>query len=265
MTSTMENLLIQIVLPFFLSAIIVILITVIAEKYGTKIGGIIGTLPSTIIIAFVFIAINRGVEFASDSVAVVPAEMGINLIFLFTFVILAYKSILIALIGSFSIWTFLSSVLYFIRMENFFLSFLIYTVSIIATFIALEKIKKIKSVGRVKVHYTPKKIAIRGILTGTIISISVLLSNVDEVLSGIFTVFPAILSSTMIITVKDHGPDFSSAIAKSMIFGSPSVMAYATIIHFLYPIYDILIGSVIAFIISIMISLIIFHFRSKII
>jgi uncharacterized membrane protein (GlpM family) len=260
----MIDLFLQIVLPFIFSALIVILITIIAEKYGTKIGGIIGTLPSTIIIAYVFIALNQGIIFASDSVAVVPAEMGVNLVFICIFAILAYNSTAVAFFGSFFIWIILSGLLLFLNMHNIYLSILLFIVSMFFTFIVLEKKYKIKSQGKKIVHYTPMKILFRGILTGLIITISVLLSNIGEVLSGIFTVFPAILSSTMYITVKEHGPNFSAGIAKSMIFGSPSVMSYATSVHFLYPIYGIFWGSIFAFIISIIISLIIFKLRNKI-
>jgi len=260
----MMDLVLQIVLPFVLSALIVILITIVAEKYGTKVGGIIGTLPTTIIIAYVFIALNQGIIFASDSVVVVPAEMGVNLVFICVFAVLAYRSTIVALFGSFFIWIILSSILLFLNMNNLYLSILIFTVSMISTFIVLEKKFKIKSQGKRTIHYTPLKILLRGILTGTIITISVLLSNVGEVLSGIFTVFPAILSSTMLITVKEHGPNFSAGIAKSMVFGSPSVMSYAASIHFLYPIYGIFWGSIFAFIISVIITLIIFKLRKKI-
>ena len=134
----------------------------------------------------------------------------------------------------------------------------------ISTFIILEKKFKIKSQGKRIVRYTPMKILLRGVLTGVIITISVLLSNFGEVLSGIFTVFPAIISSTMIITLKEHGPDFSAGIAKSMIFGSWSVMSYAVSIHFLYPTYGIFLGSIFAFMISLFVAVIIFKMRDKI-
>ena len=260
----MIDLVLEIALPFILSALIVILITIIAERYGTKIGGIIGTLPSTIIIAYIFIALNQGIVFASDSVTVVPAELGINIVFICVFAILAYRSTFIAFIGSFFIWIALSSTLLFLNMHYIYLSIIIFTISLISTFIVLEKKFKIKSQGKTKVHYTPLKILLRGILTGTVITISVLLSNIDEVLSGIFTVFPAIFSSTMIITLKEHGPNFSAGMAKSIIIGSPSVMIYAVGIHFLYPIYGIFLGSIFAFIVSIIVTLIILKLRKKI-
>jgi len=254
----------QTVLPFFSSAAIVIIILLIAEKYGTKVGGIIGTIPTTVIIAYVFISLNQGLLFASKSVAVVPAEMGVNLLFICVFAVLAYHSTFVALFGSFSIWVVLSAILFFIDMHYIYPSLIIFIVSMALTFVFLEKKLRIRSQGKRVVHYTPLKIFLRGIMTGVIITISVLLSNFGEVLSGIFTVFPVIFSSTMIITLKEHGPDFSAGIAKSMIFGSPSIASYAVAIHFLYPIYDIFWGSVFAFIISVIITLILLKFREKI-
>jgi uncharacterized membrane protein (GlpM family) len=260
----MQDIFLQIATPFILSALIVIIITLIAEKYGTKVGGIIGTLPTTIIIAFIFIALNKGVNFASESVSIVPAEMGINLVFLFIFAFLAYKKFLAAIIGSFIFWAVFSTILFFSNLHNIYISFFLYIISMVTTFIILEKIKKINSIGKRKVHYTPKKIFFRGVLTGTIIAISVFLSNINPQLSGIFTVFPAILSSTMIISYREHGPDFSAGMAKSIIFGSPSVMSYAVSIHFFYPSNGIIFGSIISFFISFIITLIILKLRNNI-
>lgn len=260
----MVDYLFQAIIPFSLSAIIVILIMYIAERFGTKIGGIFGTLPSTIVIAFIFISFNKGVNFASQSVAVVPAELGINVIFLFLFSIFAYQSIFKAFFISFIVWIFLSSMLLIFDITNIFISLVIFFISIVFTFIYLEYFKKIPSVGNVKVHYTLRKITFRGLLAGTIIAISVLLSNIGAVLSGIFSVFPAILSSTMLISVREHDSAFAAGMAKSMILGISSVMCYATAIHFFYPIYDVIFGSIFAYIISIIITLIIFRLRIKI-
>lgn len=260
----MNAFIIQTVLPFFLSAFIVVLITVIAERYGTKTGGILGTLPSTIVIAFIFISINKDVTFASRSAAVVPAELGINLLFLFFFAVFAYRSTFLALAASMSIWAILSSLLYFFSLENIFISLAVYFLSLILTFTLLEKVKKVESKGKVKVHYTPLKIAYRGLLAGTIIAIAVFLSNLNSVLSGIFSVFPAILSSTMIISIREHGPDFTAGMAKSMIFGISSVMVYATSIHLLYPIFGLIMGTVYAYIISFLTTIFLFKIRRKI-
>jgi hypothetical protein len=260
----MESLLLQSVIPFLLSALIVIIITVIAEKYGTKVGGILGTLPSTLVVAFIFIALNKGVDFASQSVAVVPAELGVNIIFLLFFILLVHRSTLLAFIVSLSIWAFLSSLLYIFEIANILISITIFTISLVFTFTFLEYIKKIPSIGSVNVHYTPMKIVFRGVLAGIVIAISVLLSNLGAIISGIFSVFPAIISSTMLITIREHGPDFAAGIAKSMIFGVSSVLSYATAIHFFYPLYGIVWGSFYAYGISIVVTLILYNLRGKI-
>jgi hypothetical protein len=257
-------LLYQTVLPFLLSAFIVILITVIAERYGTKVGGIFGTLPSTIIIAFIFIALNQGIDFAVTSVSVVPLEMGVNLLFLLIFVLLAYKSFFIALTGSMIVWSFFSFLIYYFDLSYIGLSIGVYVLCLVCIFFYMEYIRKIPSVGKVRINYTAKKILLRGILAGTIIAISVILSNTSAVLSGIFSIFPAIFSSTMIIALREHGPHFSAGIAKSMIIGSMSVMSYAISIYYLYPIYGIWLGTLLAFSISFCITLGIFYFRKKI-
>jgi uncharacterized membrane protein (GlpM family) len=260
----MLDILLQTVLPFALSALVVIIVTIIAEKYGTKTGGIIGTLPITLSVAYIFIALNKGVNFASNAIAVVPAVIGINLIFLGVFAVFAYRSTKLALVGCFTIWVILSTILYLWDMQNIYISLITFTVSMVSTFFVLEKKFKIKSIGKKTVHYTPFKILLRGLLTGTIIMIAVLLSNIGEVLSGIFTVFPAISISTMLITEREHGPNFSAGIAKSMIFGSWSIINYAVVVHFLFPKYGIIWGTLVAFCVSLLISYIIFNLRGKI-
>jgi len=260
----MDSILFQAGIPFFLSAFIVILITVIAERYGTKVGGILGTLPSTIVIAFLFFALNQGVSFASRSAIVVPAEMGINVVFLFVFVLLAFRSTAGALVASLIVWIILSTLLFMLKPEDIFLSLVLYAIAVGFTLIVLEKVKKTSSVSRIHVHYTPLKIATRGVIAGTVIAVAVLLSNIGPTLSGIFSVFPAIFMSTMLIYVREHGPGFATGMAKAMIFGTPSVLSYAVAIHFFYPLHGIYFGSMYAYMIAVLITIVLLKIRGKI-
>jgi uncharacterized membrane protein (GlpM family) len=260
----MESLLFQVIIPFILSALVVVLVTVIAEKFGTKVGGIFGTLPSTLVIALLFIAVNKGNQFASDAAAVVPAELGINVVFLLVFALLVHRSVPIAFLTTFAVWGFLSSLLVVFNMDSILVSILIYLIAVVGAFFVLEFWKNRPSSGMVKVHYTAKKIAFRGILAGIFIALAVSLSSVGSIISGIFSVFPAILSSTMIITVRAHGPDFAAGMAKSMLLGLSSVVTYATLVHFLYPAYGIIVGTIVAYLCSFGVTLLIFTFRRKI-
>ena len=258
------SLLFHTIIPFALSALVVILVTIIAEKYGTKTGGVIGTLPSTIIIAFLFIALDKGVWFASESVVIVPAEMGLNLLFLLIFTLLSYKRILVALVGSLLSWTIFTIMIYYSNLTSVVVSLAVYIVCFFLAFLILDKKKKIISQDTIKVHYTPLKLLGRSLIAGIVIAIAVSFSNLGPMLSGIFSVFPAIFLSTMIISLLEHGPQFTGAMAKGMIYGSPSVVSYAVGIHFLYPLTGILGGSIGSFLISLVVTLILFKLRKKI-
>ena len=248
----------EFLIPFFVSAAVVIAITIVAERYGTIKGGILGTLPSTVVIAFLFIAYNEGTTQASHAVAVVAAEMGVNVMFLLLFSLLIHRSLLCALSGAFTTWTVLSFFLYYFNVDSILLSLSIYVLSFIFSFIVLEKIKKIRSSGMVPIIYTPLKIGFRGILAGIVIALAVYLSNFGAVLSGIFSAFPVIFLSAMVISSKEHGPRFAGAMAKSMVFGSPSVVGYAVAIYFFYRLYGIIAGTTMAFLIASGITLLLF-------
>ena len=240
----------EFLIPFIAAAITVVIITVVAERYGTKKGGILGTLPSTILIAYLFIAYNEGIEVATQAVAVVPAEMGVNVIFLLLFTLFAYRSLSTALTVSLSIWTVLSLLLLYFNLENLLISSLIFIVAFLVAIYVLEQKKKTPSIGRVQTCYTPLRIGLRGLFAGVIIGIAVLLSNVGAVLSGIMSAFPVIFLSTMIIAMRSQGPSFAGGMAKAMVFGSPSVVAYAIAVFFFYPLYGIIMGTIGSYVIA---------------
>jgi hypothetical protein len=259
----MYEVLLQFLVPFIIASSVVVGVTIIAEKFGTRIGGIVGTIPSTIIVAFVFIAMDHGEEFASRSISVVPAEMAINLIFLFAFTLLAGRGPVKALVVSLFIWGFLSSVIYFVHFQSILFSYLIYSVTLLVLFILMERILKMRSKGSVSVKYTPMKILFRGTFAGVIIGLTVVLSNIGEVISGIFSVFPAIFLSTMLITLKEHGSRFSGGIGKSMVLGSQTVVIYSIAVHFLYPEVGIFLGTVVSFLISIIMLVVLLLIRDR--
>lgn len=260
----MLSLPLQTILPFFLSALVVILIMCIAEKYGTKTGGILGTLPSTVVVAYIFISLNKGVDFASRSAAIVPAELGVNIIFLMVFVVFIHRSRALAFAGSLTVWAILSWILLYVELDDIYVSLAVYAIALAITIFILEVIKKIHSTGKVFIKYTPKKILFRGFLAGLMITITVLLSNIGTAITGIFSVFPVVMLSTMLISVYEHGPDFATGIAKSMIIGLVSILTYVVSVYFFYPVYGLIIGSLFAYCASIVTTLIVLKLRNKI-
>ena len=107
------------------------------------------------------------------------------------------------------------------------------------------------------------KILLRGLLAGVVIAVAVSFSSVGSVLSGIFTVFPVVFLSTMVISVREHGAEFASGMAKSMIIGSCSIVGYASAAHILYPLHGIIWGTIESFLVSLFIAAILFVMEKK--
>ncbi len=257
----MSTILLQSVLPFFLSAIIVIVITLIAERYGTKLGGILGTLPSTIVVAYVFLGLTEGTSFAAESASIVPAEMGINLVLLGLIALLTPKLRYWGVILSVGVWALLTILLVIVNISDIVVSLVIYVSAFVGILFVLNRFTGVRSQDRIKVHYTLIKIVFRGFLAGVIIALAVSLSYLGPVFSGIFSIFPAIFLSTMLIFLYEHGPVFTGGMAKSMIYGSQSVNMYAVGVFLFYPVFGIVVGSVCSYAVALVVTSILLFFR----
>ena len=55
----------KLLLSFLVGGCWVTLTTIIAEKFGSKIGGLLGGLPSTIVVSLLFIGLTQNAEVAS--------------------------------------------------------------------------------------------------------------------------------------------------------------------------------------------------------
>ena len=132
---------------------VVIGITVFAERFGTKLGGIFGTIPSTIVVALYFISITKGVSFGVEAAAVVPGEMAINLVFLglIAFFIdrLRYKVVVFSL----GIWGVLTFVFVSVYVVDLGVSLVLYVLAWFVVLVLLEHKKKGVAQGKKVVVY----------------------------------------------------------------------------------------------------------------
>lgn len=71
----------KIIISFFVAGIWISAATLLAEKFGSKIGGLIANLPSNILISLLFIAIVNNTDYVINTVPSVPIGMAIDTIF----------------------------------------------------------------------------------------------------------------------------------------------------------------------------------------
>ena len=244
----------KLAISFLVGGIWVTITTILAERYGSKIGGWIGGLPSTSLLALFFIGLTQSPAIASEATTVIPAAMGGFVLFILIYIWLVkskklFFSLATALVGWFLV---LVLIIYF-DLENYVLSLLIFLVLFLTSFLIIEKVFKIKSAPMIKVKHTTGQIIGRALFGGFIIGFAVLMAKISgPVFGGIFAAFPAMFISVMIITYHDHGAEFSRAMAKPfMISASINVLIYTIAARYAYQYIDNLyLGTLLAILIS---------------
>lgn len=257
--------LLKIVLSFFVGAIWLTGATIIAEKFGSKIGGVIAGLPSTTVLALFFIAWTQSPSIAAESTGVIPAIIGLDVLFTALYIVLSRHTLFISIGLSLLVWFILSFGFVLIRFNNFPVSLVIFFILYSISFFLGENVVRVKSTGGKKMVYTWQQITFRAILSGAIIALSVIMTKLGgPIIGGVFASFPAIMLSSMIITYLTHGRDFSVAVMKViMVNGGLNVVIYVSMVRYFYLLFDLVTGTVLAFLISLLTTYITYQFIKR--
>jgi len=243
--------LLKLVLSFIVGSLWITAGTVLAEKYGTKVGGFIAGLPSTILISLFFIAWTQSLEVAVEATTIIPVIGGINCLFILTYIFLVKINFWLALCGALFVWSALSSWLVAIQFNNFALSLMLYVSLLVISYHIVEKAAKVKSESGRVIRYTVSIMVFRGLFSGCIIVLAVVLSKIGgPLLGGMFAMFPAMFIGTLFITFFSHGASFSSAVMKASIIGAISVVLYGVTVRYTYIPLGLWQGTVISIAVS---------------
>jgi hypothetical protein len=246
----------NLVLSFLLAALWVTVATVVTERLGTKVGGVVTSLPSTLIIALYFIAVEEGPAFSAQAAAVIPAELGVNVLFVAIFVATSRHGLGPALGAAFFGWFWLSLGVYLLDVRSLPLSLLIFAVCVLVASAWLKAKRDYRAQAGRKIKYTPAELAFRGLFAGLMIAISVFLASfAGPVIGGIMSVFPAIFTSTMVILYLRQGEDFTGATGRTMIIGVTNTAAFTVMCFFWLPLFGAMWGILLSVFVSYVFSL----------
>jgi hypothetical protein len=256
---------IRLILSFIIGATWITSATVLAEKFGSKIGGVITGIPSTAVLSLFFIGLTQSPEFAVQSSVVVPAIMGVCALFCAIYILLSKQKLAVSLTLPLITWFVLSLLMVIGKLNSLTVSLFIFIVLYTLSLFLVTKYANILSVAGKKMSYSVGQISFRAMLSGTIIAGSVLASRFGgPIWGGVFASFPAIMLSTMIITYLTQGRNFSNSIIKVvMISGSLNVVVYVLSVRLTYPLLGLYLGTLISFLISVFSSYFTYRFINK--
>lgn len=241
----------KVVSSFLIAGTWIALSTVLAEKLGSKVGGLISNLPSNILVSLIFIALVNDVSYVTNAIVSIPLGISICTLFLVVFIVLLRFNLIIAILASLSFWfvlAFLSSTLHL----NHFSTNIVIGISIIfVSIFFLEKVLKVPSINHTKKKYSFIQFISRILFSGSIVASIVVISKYSNpYFTGIFSTFPAMLLSTMVILSVNQGVKFAQATGKILALSLSNTIVYIIAVYFTYPAFGILLGTIISYTLS---------------
>ena len=231
--------------------------TVCIEKFGGKLGGLLGSLPTTIVPASLgFQSHSANETELTASLAVVPIGMLINAIFLYVWRILPprlsnrlslYTRLSTMSLASLSVWAVCAFL--FVQVMDFITISNVLWVGIIGQSILIGfGIWACKDGVPAPKGKRPVKLLVllsRGLLAGLAVGFSAWISGLGyPILAGMASVFPAIFLTTMVSIWLSQGEAVQSGAVGPMMLGSSSVALYALLCIVTFPTFGLLLGTI---------------------
>ena len=237
------------------AGVVATLVTVAIEKWGGVIGGILGTVPSTIVPASIGMYMISTPEEFLESMAIIPFGMMLNAMFLGVWLILPSKfphsNHLLAKTTTSSIifWVVCGSALFFALESQVFSKIPPQQLGYVGFFgvfcVALYfNIKRLPAPGGHR-KVSRLTLLIRGIMAATAIGFAVALSHLHQpLLAGLASVFPAIFLTTMVALWHAQGPSVPKGAAGPMMLGGMSVAVFALLAMVCFPLFGPWFGAI---------------------
>ncbi|MGD6934445.1 MAG: DUF3147 family protein [Candidatus Bathyarchaeia archaeon] len=258
-------LLARLILAFVVGSLWVTATTIIAEKKGPVIGGILGGFPSTAAFSFLFIAINQSTTAAVNATTVFPLAFAVTNAYLLMYAYFAEKGFKTGLTISLLVWLAASTLIVTSGIEYYAVALVGGAAISAATFYLLAKKLKVPHFVGEKTLYRPSEVVFRGLGAGTIVAVSVLLSQIGgPILGGVAASFPAVFTSTLLILQHNKGTEFTRSISKPLAYtGILTVIPYSIAVHYLYPNVGILLGTLFSFLLVIPLAFLSYYVATR--
>ena len=252
----------HVLLPALAAAVVAILATVAIERLGGRRGGVIGTLPTTIVPAALgFWWGAASVADFRDALYVVPAGMLVNALFLWCWRILPRRlppwplgaRLVAMVVASMAAWAGMALLL--LEATSTYraagLSMTLWGWAFFAASVALAVAAclrngpapaGVRAVG-------PITLLARGVLAAVAVGLAVALATIaGPIVAGIVSIFPAIFLTTMVGLWLAQGEAVPSGAVGPMMLGSTSVSGFALLAATLLPLAGPVFGTLAAWV-----------------
>lgn len=242
----------RVVIAFVVGGLAVAGFTAMAERYGSRLGGLLLSFPIKVVVSLLMIGLSEGLAFAAATAAAVPAGIGINVAFLAGSALLALRwPIAAALGGGIALWLVSGVVVLALPLGGNLGA----TVAVwgAAAFVALLLLDRVPGArGDRRVARKAGGFGLAGLLgraagAGSVVALSVVLARaLGPFAGGLMSVFPSGFLTSLLILLRRHGPEFTAATARVMVAGSAAPATFGVVAALSMPRLGLVLGLVAA-------------------
>lgn len=261
---------IQIVASFVVGGVGVAFLSFIAERASSRTAGIVLAFPSTGALSYFFLAWALSPEAVATIIPATFIPLGLTAMFpvFYTYSakavspLLAKKGyqVLISFLLSTACWLALALPVALFKLSDFALGMIGYALLVLIADFLLHRRAHTKAPA---LSYTTAQKIGRATFVGLIIVIVLVLGKtLDIVWGGIFAMFPAAFSSTLMLLHWYYDSNSVSAAAQNAPIGSLSICVYSIAVMFVFPKFGFIVGTVLAYCASLLTTLILLKIQS---
>ena len=240
--------LLHLVLAFVSGWLVVAAVTTLADMYGTGRAGFLGGLPSTGAVSLIFIGWSQSQGDAVQATAIFPLSFSVTFAFLLLYSLPERRAFGPRMTVALALWFMLSVLVALSHLDDFGLSLAISVLVSSAVFVVHRRLR-IEDVPPTRTRFSLGRTAWRGALGGCIVSAVVILAAVGgPLVGGVFAAAPAVWTSSLFVTNRAHGVEFSRSLTNSfMLTGLLTVIPYGIAVRYLFASVGVWWGTLFAY------------------
>jgi uncharacterized membrane protein (GlpM family) len=216
-------------IAFLVAGSYVVVMTRMAEKFGSKAGGLLLALPSTIFVGVSFIAWQRGHDGLRQASAVLPTTIAAAAIFLVTFVVLSKRGLAVAYAGATVVWLAITFPLAFFRVHDVYVTtvFGVLLLTLAVAFFRHTPHRTARPI-RTSVGLQALRFSVAGGVTGATVVVARFAGSTWAAVCGSF---PAVFAATLFLMSMSQGIEFTTSLGRTMIVGNAANVVFAISIY----------------------------------
>ena len=261
---------IQLLTSFLIGGFVVAGLGFFAERLPRSISGVVLSLPSTVLISYLFIGWTIGVDALAMAIPATVASAASPLFFAYAYLHISKRvshkliSMVLSFAGAITVWLAISIPPAIYKAQHMIPAILVFIILLLIAHALLTARAPANTTIQLR-QYTAYQLLGRSIFAGFIIASSVFLAKmVNPFWGAVFSGFPAVYSSTLLIFHWYYVPDMIARVSKNLPKGSVVYVAFIIASFWTFPAFGLLLGTVAAYVASGVTFLFVYKFSSTI-